>query len=238
METLSHRRCVRISIFIARHGDSFPKITSISYKISLTEASLGWSCLCRCLKEDNKILFIPKNKYVRDFIKKTVPGGRVLNCNRNLLSKSSKEVVNTLKKYYSVGLQMSMLFGGSFKHINTFINYYVKKYQSKFSERRRNNIEKIEECIDNKLAKIPISKEKSMVDKTVLSSEYNSLYTSAMAHRDSKWPKLETVKAIIIEDNEKICSLFIRGGWKNLNKSGFFKVKNQNSKVFFSTYEC
>ena len=112
-----------VAFFIARHGYSFPKITNISYKFRLTEASLGWSCLCRCLKEDNKILFIPKNKYVRDFIKKTPPGGRVLTCNRNLLSKSFKEVVNTLEKYYSVSLQISMLFVESFKHINTFISY-------------------------------------------------------------------------------------------------------------------
>ena len=64
-----------------------------------------------------------------------------------------------------------------------------------------------------------------MVDKTVLSSEYNSLFRSAMADPDSKWPKKETVKEIFKEDNEKLCSLFIRGECKNLNKSGFFKVK-------------
>ena len=39
-----------------------------------------------------------------------------------------------------------------------------------------------------------------MIDKTdlLVSSDYNSLYPSAMALSDSKWPKLETAKAIDI----------------------------------------
>ena len=37
-----------------------------------------------------------------------------------------------------------------------------------------------------------------MLDKTDLfvSSDYNSLYPSAIAHPDSKWPNRETAKAI------------------------------------------
>ena len=40
---------------LAKHGTSIQKITGVSYKNSLTEAALGWSCLGRYLKEDNKI---------------------------------------------------------------------------------------------------------------------------------------------------------------------------------------
>ena len=51
-----------------------------------------------------------------------------------------------------------------------------------------------------------------------------------MAHPDSKWPKIETAKAINIEDSNYLCELFNNGNWKSLNKSGFFKVRYHNPK--------
>ena len=75
---------------IAKHGNSIQTITGVSYKNSLTEAALGWSCLGRSLKEDKNILYTPKNKYVRDFNKRTVYGGSVLACKKKLLQNRLK----------------------------------------------------------------------------------------------------------------------------------------------------
>ena len=73
-----------------------------------------------------------------------------------------------------------------------------------------------------------------MIDKSdlLVSSDYNSLYPSAMALSDSKWPKTETAKAIDTEDSNRLCSLYNSGDWKSLNKSGFFKVRLKNAKEF------
>ena len=49
-----------------------------------------------------------------------------------------------------------------------------------------------------------------------------------MAHPDSKWPKIEFAKAIDVEDSDCLCELFNNGEWKNLNKTGFFKVSYYN----------
>ena len=49
-------------------------------------------------------------------------------------------------------------------------------------------------------------------------SDYISLFPSAMAHFDSKWPKIQTEKAIVIEYSDRICSLFNNGDWKSFNK--------------------
>ena len=38
-----------------------------------------------------------------------------------------------------------------------------------------------------------------------------------MAHKDSKWPKIETAKAIRKEDSDRLCELFNSGEWKTLN---------------------
>ena len=54
-----------------------------------------------------------------------------------------------------------------------------------------------------------------------------------MAYPDSKWPKKVTAKANNIEDSDRLCSLFNYKTWKNLNKSGFDKVKHYNPKETF-----
>ena len=130
-----------LSYVVAKHGNSIQKITGFSYKNSLTEAALGWSCLERYLKEVNKILYIPKNEFVRDFIKTTVHGGRVLACNKNFAPKSFTDVVIVLE-FYGKDLEVSVLFNKYFKHINAIKNYYKEKYEAKFGDYRRINIKK------------------------------------------------------------------------------------------------
>ena len=71
-----------------------------------------------------------------------------------------------------------------------------------------------------------------MIDKSdfLVSSDYNSLYASAMAHLDSNWPEIETAKAVNIEHSDILSSLFKFGSWKSLKKSGVFKVRYYNPK--------
>ena len=72
---------------VARHGYIIQKITGVSYKNSLTEASLGWSCLGRYSKEANRFYkHQKKNRYVRDFIRKTIHGGGYLACKKNCIN--------------------------------------------------------------------------------------------------------------------------------------------------------
>ena len=54
-----------------------------------------------------------------------------------------------------------------------------------------------------------------------------------MAYPDWKWLKKVTAKANNIEDSDRLCSLFNNKTWKNLNKSGFDKVKHYNPKETF-----
>ena len=49
-----------LAYVVVKHGNSIQKITGVSYKNSLTEAALGWSCLGRYLKEDTKVLYTPR----------------------------------------------------------------------------------------------------------------------------------------------------------------------------------
>ena len=87
-----------------------------------------------------------------------------------------------------------------------------------------------ENYIKKKLSSLPISKELKTVDKSdlLVSTDYKSLYPSAMAHEKSTWPAIETAKAINPEDSEVYCKLFNTAEWASLNKTGFFKVRYHN----------
>ena len=63
-----------LAYIISQHGNSVRKITGVSNRNSLTVSSLAWNCLSRYLKVSKKTFFTPKNKIVRDFIRKTVHG--------------------------------------------------------------------------------------------------------------------------------------------------------------------
>ena len=57
-----------------------------------------------------------------------------------------------------------------------------------------------------------------------------SFYPSAMAHNDSKWPKIETTKTIEKEYSNRLCEFFNSEDWKSLSHSGFNEIKSYNSK--------
>ena len=59
-----------LAYVIAKHGNSLQNVSGVSYKNSLTRDALGWSGLKRHSKSDKRISYIPKNKYVKGFIKK------------------------------------------------------------------------------------------------------------------------------------------------------------------------
>ena len=102
---------------VSKHGNSIEKVTGVSYENSFTESSLGWACLGRYLKEDNKTIYTTKNKHVRSFIRKTVRRGRVICLNRKFVSSSFHKIVDILAKYYVSSLEISDLFEKYFGYI-------------------------------------------------------------------------------------------------------------------------
>ena len=93
----------------------------------------------------------------------------------------------------------SLLFDKFFRHISTKKNYYKEKYEARFSEYKIIIVRILEECIDIKVARISVSKKLTMIDKSGLpvSSDFISLYPSAIAQPDSKWFKQKLQKQIV-----------------------------------------
>ena len=49
------------------------------------------------MEASGKSFYTPKNKYVRDFIRKIVHGGRVVSLNRKFVSSSFNQIVDILE---------------------------------------------------------------------------------------------------------------------------------------------
>ena len=66
-------------------------------KDCLTEASLGWKCFGIYNKDREFSTF--NDKYVRDFFRKSIKGGREAALNRYFESNQCEEILNIIKKH-------------------------------------------------------------------------------------------------------------------------------------------
>ena len=154
-----------IAAVVAKHGNKIQKITDASFKNSLTEFSLAWFCLGKYVKASGKTFFTPKNKYVRDFVHKTVLGGTIVALNRNFVSTSFNEKIDILKKIFGNEHERSTLFKIYFRKEDKYKKRYTKKYENKIDDYRKINKQHFEDCIKKKLSSLPISKEINAIDK-------------------------------------------------------------------------
>ena len=123
--------------------------------------------------------------------------------NSKFVSSSFDKKVNILEKYYGSNLKYSDLFEYYLDYIKKIKKYCKNKVVSRTGYYRQINEDSFENYINKEIGNLPISRELKRVDKSGLfvSRDYNSLYPSAMAHKDSKWPKIETAIAIKKEDS-------------------------------------
>ena len=84
-----------LAFIYARHSMEMQKMSGFGIKDCLTEASLGWKCFGTCNKDREFYTF--NDKYVRDFIRKSIKGGRVAALNRYFESNQCEEILNTIK---------------------------------------------------------------------------------------------------------------------------------------------
>ena len=93
-----------LAFIYARHSMEMQKMTGFGNKDCLTEASLGWKCFGTYNKDREFYTF--NDKYVRDFIRKSIKGGRVAALNRYFESKQFDEIMSTIEKHLKKKLKM------------------------------------------------------------------------------------------------------------------------------------
>ena len=84
-----------LAFIYARHSMEMQKMSGFGIKDCLTEANLGWKCFGTNNKDREFYTF--NDKYVRNFIRKSIKGGRVGAFNRYFESNQCEEIQNTIK---------------------------------------------------------------------------------------------------------------------------------------------
>ena len=205
------------------------KMSGFGIKDCLTEASLGWKCFGTYNKD--REFFIFNDKYVKDFIRKSIKGGRCGDFIRYFESNQCEEILNTLKKHLKINdNEISNIIDEYLKYINTKRNEFKLEFENGEKDYRRINKKELDKFLERKLGELEISKELQKINKDdlLVSYDFNSLYPSAQIDKNSTWPKIETAYPFKKHMNDSICTLFNSGRWNELNRFAFQTVKYHN----------
>ena len=198
---------------------------------TLTEASLGWKCF-GTYNEDREF-YTFNDKYVRNFIRKSIKGGRVGAFNRYFESKQCEEILNIIKKHLKINdNEISKILDEYLKYINTKRDEFKLNFENNEKDYRKINKKELDKFLEKKLGNLEISKKLQKINKDdlLVSYDFNSLYPSAQIDKNSTWPKIETAYPFKKYMNDAVCTLFNSGRWNELNRSAFITVKYHNPK--------
>ena len=142
--------------------------------------------------ENDEPIYTYTEPFMRNFVGKSIKGGRCNACNQHYKSEISDEVFNIISKELNVNGNICDLLEKDFKFLNKYEKEYVKEFDSKYDDYR--DIDQKEKYVNRKLNMLPIHKELSKLDlkKTQMDFDATSLYPSAMWDQNSVYPKIET----------------------------------------------
>ena len=218
-----------LAFIYARHSMEMQKMSGFGIKDCLTEASLGWKCFGTYNKDREFYSF--NDKYVRDFIRKSIKRGRCGAYNKYFESKQFDELLSTIKTHLKINdKEISNIIDTYLKYINNKHNEFKLEFKNNEKDHRKINKKEIDKFLEKKLGELEISKELQKIDKDdlLVSYDFNSLYPSAQIDKNSTWPKIETAYPFKKHMNDSICILFNSGRSNELNRSAFPTVKYQN----------
>ena len=182
-----------LAFIYARHSMEMQKMSGFGIKDCLTEASLGWKCFGRYNKDREYYTF--NDKYVRDFIRKSIKGGRCGAYIRYFESNQCDNILNTIKKHLKINdNEISNIIDKYLKYINTKREEFTSEFKNNEKDYRKINKKDLDEYLDKKLGDLNISKDLQKINKEdlLVSYDFNSLYPIAQIDKNSTWPKIET----------------------------------------------
>ena len=218
-----------LAFIYARHSMEMQKMSGFGIKDCLTEASLGWKCFGTYNKDREFYTF--NDKYVINFIRNSIKGGRVGAFIRYFESNQCEEILNTIKKHLKINdNEISNIIDEYLKYITTKRKEYTLAFENGEKDYRKTNKKELDKFLERKLGELEISKELQKINKDdlLVSYDFNSLYPSAQIDKNSTWPKIETAYPLKKHMNDAICYLFNSGKWNQLNRSAFLTIKYHN----------
>ena len=218
-----------LAFIYARHSMEMQKMSGFGIKDCLTEASLGWKCFGTYNKDREFYTF--NDKYVRNFIRKSIKGGRVAALNRYFESNQCEQILDTIKIHLKINNnEISYIIDECLKYIKTKRDGFKLEFENGEKDYRKINKKELDKFLEKKLGDLKISRDLQKINKDdlLVSYDFNSLYPSAQIDKNSTWPKIETAYPFKKHMSDAVCTLFNSGRWNELNRSAFLTVKYHN----------
>ena len=163
-------------------------------KNSLTLQSLVNKYFISLREENDESIFTYIDPYMRNFVRKTIIGGRCNAFNQHYKSEISDEVFNIISKELDLNGNICEVLGKYFEFLNKYEKQYGKELNSNYDDYRGINQKEKEKYVNKNFNMLPIHKELSKLgsNKTQMDFDATSLYPSAMWDDESVYPKIET----------------------------------------------
>ncbi|ESO85547.1 hypothetical protein LOTGIDRAFT_155033 [Lottia gigantea] len=168
-------------------------------------------------KENIEKVYSHTNPFIRNFIRRSIKGGRVSANRKSFETNKMDEICNVLKEYISQ------------TESNNIIDLY-KEYSASTKDKTE---------VHSRLKKIECTK--------LMAFDANGLYASAMSDLDSEYPRAESGRAFLPEEEKEFVKLFnkqkfrprtaILTVWFDYPKNMFFQPIPTKDKITFTNKE-
>ena len=214
-----------LAFIYARHSMKTQKLSCFVIEDCLTEASLCWKHFETYNKDREFFTF--NDKYVLDFIHRSIKSARVGALNRYFESNQCDKILNVINKQLKINdNETSNIADKYLKKIITKRDEFKLEFEKSEKDYRKKKKE-LDNFLEKKLGEVENSRElqKLIKDDLFVSFDLNSLYPSAQIDINITWPKLETAYPFKKDMSDAVSSLFKNGKWNELNRCAFLTVK-------------
>ena len=207
------------------------ELTEFGMKNSLTLPSLANKYFNSLRDENDEPIYTYTDLFMRNFVRKSIKGGKCNAFNQRHKYEISDEVFNIISKELNVNGNICDLLEKYFEFLNENERQYAKEIDLKFDDYRDIKEKGKEKYVNKKLNMLPIHKELSKLDsnKTQMDFDATSLYPSAMWDENSVYPKRKTGFAFKPHMNDIYVKAFNNQSFnQDGDESAILKIKYYN----------
>ena len=143
--------------------------------------------------ENDEPIYTCTDPFMRNFVIKSIKGGRCNAFNQHYKSEISDEVFYIISRELNVNDNVCDILEKFFEFLNKYEKQYAKEFDSNYDDYRDIDQKEKEKYVYKKLNMLSIHEELSKLNsnKTQMDFDATSLYPSAMWDENSVYPKIE-----------------------------------------------
>ena len=158
----------------ARYTMGMEELTEFGVKNSLTLPSLANKYFNSLRDENDEPIYTYTEPFMRNFVRKTIKGGRCIAFNQHYKSEISDEVFNIISKELKFNGNICNLLENYFEFLIKYEKQYGKEFDSNYDDYRDINQKEKTNYINKKLNMLPIHKELSKLDSNKTQMDYDA----------------------------------------------------------------